>query len=384
MAKILFISHNAGRNGAPIMLLNMLRWFRENSSLRFEVLLRSSGELRGEFEALCPTYLYRLPETPVTYMIRRLGLGKVVDRIHYARLLSRLRSAGFDLIYSNTITNGDILTTLAFLGHPVITHVHELEGWIEKAGPENLRQVRENTARYIAASDAARQNLVERHGIPAETIDTVYSFVPLPERDHAAMSREELGIPEDAFVVLGSGREFWCKGKDLFVQLAARVKARTGQRPVHFLWVGGWADAQDEEEIIKAADRLGVQENIHFVGQVDNPLDYFAAGDIFALVSREDTFPLVCLEAAALGKPIVCFAETGGMPNFVEGEAGYVVPHLDLDAMADKVAALADDGDLRASLGKRASEKVRERYDLEGGCRHIEQIIRDLLDAKSR
>ena len=66
--------------------------------------------------------------------------------------------------------------------------------------------------------------------------------------------------------------------------------------------------------------------------------DYIAAFDVFSLVSREDAFPLAFMEAAAVGVPTVCFdgAVEGGC-EFVEADAGRVVPYLDLDAMAERV-----------------------------------------------
>jgi glycosyltransferase involved in cell wall biosynthesis len=81
------------------------------------------------------------------------------------------------------------------------------------------------------------------------------------------------------------------------------------------------------------------------------PADYMAAADVFVLTSREDPYPLVCLEAAALEKPIVCFEGGGGTPEFVEADCGFVVPYLDIIGMADRVISLLDSPDCRDNLG---------------------------------
>jgi glycosyltransferase involved in cell wall biosynthesis len=86
---------------------------------------------------------------------------------------------------------------------------------------------------------------------------------------------------------------------------------------------------------------------------------------VFALVSREDPFPLVMLEAAFAGKPVVCFEGAGGAPEFVEPDAGFVVPYLDVGAMADRVAQLLRSEDLRLQLGQRGHDKVRRQHDVE-------------------
>jgi hypothetical protein len=47
---ILFVSHDATRSGAPIVLLHFLRWFKKNSNRPFAVLLQAGGELVDDFE----------------------------------------------------------------------------------------------------------------------------------------------------------------------------------------------------------------------------------------------------------------------------------------------------------------------------------------------
>jgi hypothetical protein len=50
--KILFVGHRADRTGAPILLLHLLRWLRENTELCFELLLLKGGDLEPEFRKL--------------------------------------------------------------------------------------------------------------------------------------------------------------------------------------------------------------------------------------------------------------------------------------------------------------------------------------------
>jgi glycosyltransferase involved in cell wall biosynthesis len=67
---------------------------------------------------------------------------------------------------------------------------------------------------------------------------------------------------------------------------------------------------------------------------------------------------LVCLEAPALGKPIVSFADAGGAPEFVGGDCGVVVPYLDVTEMAHCIVSLAGDAMLCERLGSSARAKV--------------------------
>jgi glycosyltransferase involved in cell wall biosynthesis len=145
--------------------------------------------------------------------------------------------------------------------------------------------------------------------------------------------------------------------------------------------VGGESKGPCLGELWHDIKNVGLDGYRHFIGNQPNPLKYFAAFDVFALVSREDPFPLVCLEAASLGKPIVCFDNSGGEKEFVEDDCGFVVPDLDIETIASKVVKLLEAADLRQRLGKRAGQKVRERHDVEVIAPKILGIINTCLIA---
>lgn len=352
--KVLFVSHDASRTGAPLLLLSLLRWLRGDSDIEIRIVLKNGGDLEREFAAAGPcTTLHwdRAARRPLLRLLRR------------RRVRSGLRGA--DLVYSNTITNGAVTAELARLGIPIITHVHELENYIHSAGPVNLELVKRHTALFIAASEAVRENLVAAHGVPGDRIAVVHGFLPVTEFEAGRAQRsrqqvlDELGIPRGAFVVGASGTTDWRKSPDLFVQLAARLRDVAPSLPVHLLWVGGALSFELRHDI----EKLGLR-NVTFVPHTDRTVDYFNCMDVFALVSRVDPFPLVCLEAAAMARPVLCFDRAGGMPEFVEDDCGFVVPYLDLDRMAECVVRLHADPELRRALGLAAQRKVRARHDV--------------------
>jgi glycosyltransferase involved in cell wall biosynthesis len=117
---------------------------------------------------------------------------------------------------------------------------------------------------------------------------------------------------------------------------------------------------------------------------VQDPSEVFAAMDIFALTSREDPFPLVMLEAAARELPIVCFAQSGGGPEFVADDAGLIAPYLDADRFADHVLFLAENAELRARLGAAGDRRVREHYSVDVQAPKLQAVINEVADLASR
>ena len=69
---------------------------------------------------------------------------------------------------------------------------------------------------------------------------------------------------------------------------------------------------ESEHEIDLEIAKFGLGANYRYTDLIPRPFDHYGAFDILAMVSREDPFPLVNLECAALGVPVVCFDAAGG------------------------------------------------------------------------
>jgi len=265
---------------------------------------------------------------------------------------------------------------------PVLTHCHELESLIQLSGIDNFNSLKERTTRFVAVSNAVKDNLIANHDIADEKISVIHAFTPIADmsdgetRAKRSAARHELWIPDNAFVVGASGTLNWRKAPEIFVQLAHAIKSRKPKAQIFFAWIGG-AGKDDFRlfELNYDANRLEISDRLRFLAHTPNPLDYFAAIDVFAMVSREDPFPLVCLEAASLGKPVICFADAGGMSEFVEEDCGYVVPYLDLNAFATKIIELSSDPEKTKTLGENAKKKVRARHDIEVAAPAVTDLI---------
>jgi glycosyltransferase involved in cell wall biosynthesis len=380
---ILFVSHDATRTGAPIALLHFLRWFKRNGNRPFSVLLGGGGELVADFEELAPTWSVDWsrwgPATLWTQLLNKARLGGCARRAEAADTKDFAARCSPALVYANSIASARTIEILA-PEVPVLTHVHELESYFQlHAGPA-LARLLGQSRRFIACSDAVRNNLVGEHGVAAERVETVYESI-LVDQIRGERTRqqvfEELRMPNNALLVVGIGTPGWRKGTDLFIQLARTVCQQRDL--VYFAWIGG--SAFDFEHDVR---NCGLTEKMRFISASPKPSDYLAAADVFALTSREDPYPLVCLEAAALEKPIVCFASAGGAPEFVEEDCGCVVPYLDMMAMANRVVSLLDSGDCRLTMGMAARRKVVQRHDISRAAPHIRDIIERIIAGELR
>lgn len=342
--EMVVISHDASLTGAPILLLTWLRWLADHGGARFRIILRAGGRLEERFAS--------------TGRVLNLGLGPRRERLDASVQRRLLSYCGPDVrvIYANTAAVGDVVESLDPLGCPVLAHIHELETMLaHNIGHERFRMLAERAARYVVPAAAVAENLIQRHGVRDDLISVVPEYLA---DDYGAGSDSLAPGLGQTRTVLGAGTTDWRKGPDLFVRLAAACRRRAPADDLRFVWVGAPTEGGQLEQLRTAAREDGVGEVVVFVGEQSDLRSFYHSAAVFVSTSREDPYPVVCLEAAAHGLPIICFGDAGGIRDFVRDDAGRVVPHLDVDAMADALIAMLANEPIRRALGETARRRV--------------------------
>jgi len=138
-------------------------------------------------------------------------------------------------------------------------------------------------------------------------------------------------------------------------------------------------DGPDREHVELRARELGIVRDSLFLGYQDDVGPYYAAFDTLILPSANEGTPVSAIESLAGGRPVVATA-VGGVPDVVrDGVDGFLVTPGDVEAMADRLARLAADADLRRRMGEAGAESVRERYAVERLLDDMDRLYRHLL-----
>lgn len=205
-------------------------------------------------------------------------------------------------------------------------------------------------ARHVFGSgDTVARSVVEDHRIEPGKVSACPPLVRFDALLGPAPERSTPSIPGQARIGF-IGNDFRRKGGDLLLAAFRQVGAPSSL-----------------EMITRAEFHAPGEASVSFRSNVPHAElmnDFLPALDIFCLPSREDLSPLVLIEAAAAGLPVVA-TDVGAINDIViDGETGLLVPPNRPDALAAALRRLVDDPELRLRLGAAARRRATQLYDV--------------------
>ena len=309
-----------------------------------------------------------LPAGPEAPMVREhvyVHLDEFLDGVEGWRVA---RGVDYDLVHAHYWLSGvvglalrdrwdvplvQMFHTLGRLKNDVARAPHEREPALRIA--EETRIVADADL-VVAATGIERARLIEDYAASPARVTVVPCGVDTelftPGARHEA--RAQLGIAGEP-LLLYVGRIAPIKGLETLLDAVARLRA-AGQA-ARLLVVGGDTDeALDGHEaaLRRQAAALGLDGAVSFVGaQPQERLRaYYVAADVTVLPSYYESFGMVALEAMACASPVIA-SRVGGLPVTVrDGVTGFLVPEGDAAALAERIAVVLTDPDLRWRVGR--------------------------------
>ena len=219
-------------------------------------------------------------------------------------------------------------------------------------------------AQVLTANTAHEADeLVSFYGARAEQITVVppgvdlHTFHPCDR----PKSRAQLGVAQDAEVILFVGRIQPLKAPDVLIEAVGRMVERDPGRArrLRLIIIGSPSgpEAAWSAELRRLAGTLGLTDVVDFRPHSPRAelFRWYCVSDLVGVPSYNESFGLVALEAQACGRPVVA-TDVGGLRHAVDdGQTGLLVPGHDRDAWADAIASILDDSARAARLGANAA-----------------------------
>jgi glycosyltransferase involved in cell wall biosynthesis len=277
-----------------------------------------------------------------------------------ARILERERP---DVLHTHSSKAGALGRLAALLaGHDAVVHTPHTFSFLFDAmfsAPKRRlyfeieRALSASTRRIVAVGDS-EADTIRRSGVcDPGIVRVVRNGIDIAAHSAAVpVPRAELGVPEDAPLLLVAGLFNEAKGQDL----ALRALASPAGRGAHLAFAGHGAS----EAALRALARgLGLESRVHFLGWRTDLPRLVRACDWLVLPSRWEALPYVVLEALAAGTPVVATPVDGAREIVSESGAGELARACEAPALAEALArALARTRAERERMGARGREHV--------------------------
>lgn len=357
MRRVLVVSHEATRTGAPRVAVELVKAFRSNG-WDTTVVLRWGGPLAPDLR----TAAHRAVDEPASrlraLLRRRRSTKRFVVRLERWAASRVVRSTRPDLIWCNTVISVPYAVAATGSEVPVVVHSHEQEslvrGVFDRWGLPELLAAAGRQPVLVGCAPETSEVLAAVAGVDPQSVWTLRSPVDVASVRRAGSPHSTTPGQRTVVACATADRR---KGVDVFVA-AAEASVSRGDR-VDWVWVG-----RNDEGVASPA--------VRFVGEVSDPLRWIASADVFVLPSRAEAFPLVVLEAMALGRPVVASDLAG--PAEQLGDTGVLVPVEDPVTLLEAVSALLEDPAAATALGRSASQRCEQRWDVLAFADEVQRI----------
>ena len=425
--KIVFVSNEAARTGAPAIVLGLIHWLQRHHHLEIVNVLMRDGALRSDFEQTGTTYTWVPTDLNQPERIYK-RLGKLLLQRNQTDpgvwLTTILEKEKPDIIYLSTLVLGKYLQQVKKLPHQhIVSHGHELLPSLRQLSSDQLVQIQLALSdEVIACAPCVAETLTNTFHLSASKCriipeyivpETDPEFVPRsnpesipksdPESAHrsgrqssgsrqqrseqatatltaelgAARQKLEEAILQGAFIFGIGGNPISRKGFDLFPLLVQECKRQFADLPFHAVWIGCGEGSAARVSLEWDLQRMGLEDCVSLLPSVSMPTFRWVLSrfQVLTLLSREDPFPLVVLEAGLLGVPTVCFAGSGAIPELAAAGRCVSVNYLDLPAYAAAVRRLCLNPQEAQAIAARCQRHVADALSLNVVAPRVAEVL---------
>ncbi len=170
--------------------------------------------------------------------------------------------------------------------------------------------------------------------------------------------------------ILTVGRLTWVKGIDLLEKLIPMVLTKYPDWKWYVL-----GDGEDRKRLEAAQKKYQIENQLILTGNVSNVSAYMQKASIYVMTSRSEGLPMVLLEAAQNGLPMVSFdIQTGPSEIIEDGKNGFLIPPFSIEDMREKVEYLITHEKVRDVFSKNTGS-IQKRFDADSITVQWEQLL---------
>jgi glycosyltransferase involved in cell wall biosynthesis len=301
----------------------------------------------------------RCRENPLAYLSRSYGPA---DIAWLARVIAAERAG---ILHCHTYGSHVLAARAAArCGLPLVRTEHGVRHYRDPTCALNRHWALKHTTKIVAVSGFVGRTVARIEPAVADRIVVVHNgidlarFEPQPPRS------------EGPFKIAAAVRLEPVKRLEIAIAALAEV-------PNVLFDIAG--DGADRTKLEALAQRCGVADRVHFLGQLSDPRSVIAGADAVVNTTRQEAMSLAILEAGAMQRPAIAVAQGGTPEAVVDGRTGWLTEDDSVAGFARILRAASADRAEAARRGKEARAWVTAGFGLETMCEGYDAVYRNLL-----
>ena len=243
-----------------------------------------------------------------------------------------------------------------FTHHGEVGDKHDMKPWTRM-----WNQWAGQVAQVIAVSDSIRREIIKNW--PKSKVETIYLGVKDMRQDCEAC-RKRIGETNDKIILLCVANFNHIKGLDVLCKALGLLKNNLHLAPETRLYLVGQPQ-RDIDELALLVSTIGIDDYVVMTGIRNDVETYMNAADIYIQPSRSEGIGLTLMEAASVGLPLIG-THTGGIPEVIhDGENGILVEKGNESALAEAIATLISEENLRKLYGLQSRNIYTSNFNID-------------------
>jgi glycosyltransferase involved in cell wall biosynthesis len=370
------VGHSADMYGASRSLIKLVRIL--NVNYKVYVLLPDSGSLSAELKAIIPADRILLNEDLYIFTRKSFRLKYIVSTLlRFIRNLIFIRKIILKYDIHIIHTNSGVVPAPAMAaritGRKHIWHIREWFGDFKRFWPFYSAYITRFSDKVVCVSKTMADQFHEH-----KKVMCIYNGFEIPRIS------AEVSIPEDlrqslnqAELVLGctSRIRLIRKGQEYLIEAIGIVSQRT-RKNIQAILIGDYVPGYEwqKENITALIEKYQLEDRIHFLGHLTNPIPYYKLFDVFVLPSGEpEPFGGVIMEAMSLGLPVIGSNAGGTTEQIANNQNGYLFDNKNAEDLANRIELFLNDPSSIKLFGNCSRERIEKYFSLD---LHVENILR--------
>lgn len=374
--RILIIGHSGDMYGASRSLIKLVRILNQNYTVY--VLIPETGILHETLKSILPPdrilldkelYIFTrksfklkyFASTLIRFLKNMMNISKIIRKYH------------IDIVHTNSGVVPAAALAAKLNGRKHIWHIREWFGDFKKFWPIYSSYINIFSDRIVCVSKTMAEQFQN-----SKKVHSIYNGFEIPLINNDASIPADLQSKlQEADLILGctSRIRLVRKGQEYLIEAAGILSQRT-QKKIHIVLIGDYVPgyAFHRQIITNLIKKFHLEERIHFLGHLADPLPYYKLFDVFVLPSGEpEPFGGVIMEAMSMGLPVIGSNAGGTTEQIEDGWNGYLFENKDPIDLAKKIELFLGDKQKIKLFGTRSKDRIGKHFSLD---LHKENILR--------